>query len=245
MNSLFRVNEPTEANVNSFHEDGYIFFPDIFKDTSREALIKEIENNPNLMGLNNPDLIYAEVAKGHITTRELISKYAPSVNDFEEKEESSLAQKFVEKARGQTKGVKVGGISNTLINFGKCCNPIPGDDVVGYITRGKGVTVHRNVCSNIPVLETEDRFIDVDWDIKSDTSYLVRLSITASDRKHLLKDISEKVSLLNIYIQSIDMRADDGYATCILIVQVRDTRQLDRLFQKLKQLNNIISITRR
>ena len=211
----------------------------------RIELIGEIESNPNLMGLNNVELIYAEVAKGHITPRDLIAKYAPSVNDFEEKEETSLAQKFIEKARGQTKGVKVGGISNTLINFGKCCNPIPGDDVVGYITRGKGVTVHRNVCSNIPVLETEDRFIDVDWDIKNDAAYLVRLNITASDRKNLLKDISEKVSLLNIYIQSIDMRANDGFATCIIIVQVRDTRQLDRLFRKLKQLNHIISISRR
>ena len=117
--------------------------------------------------------------------------------------------------------------------------------MVGYITRGKGVTVHRNNCSNIPTSDSEDRFVDVNWDIKSDTSYLVRLNITASDRKHLLKDISEKVSLLNIYIQSIDMSAHDGFATCILIVQVRDTRQLDRLLRKLKQLANIISIKRR
>ena len=150
----------------------------------------------------------------------------------------------IERARGRTKGVKVGGILNTLINFGKCCNPIPGDEVVGYITRGKGVTVHRSACSNLPVLGTEDRFIDVDWD-KSDSAYLVRLNITASDRKHLLKDISEKVSLLNIYIQSIDMKAHDGFAKCTLIVQVRDTRQLERLFRKLKQLTNIISISRR
>ena len=118
-------------------------------------------------------------------------------------------------------------------------------EVVGYITRGKGVTVHRSNCSNIPISDSEDRFVDVNWDIKSDTSYLVRLNITASDRKHLLKDISEKVSLLNIYIQSIDMSANDGFATCILIVQVRDTRQLDRLLRKLKQLTNIISIKRR
>ena len=208
-------------------------------------LIKEIEKNPNLMGLNTIDLICSELAKGHITTRELISKYAPNLEENEKEKESSLTQRFIDRARGQTKGVKVGGISNTLINFGKCCNPIPGDEVVGYITRGKGVTVHRSTCSNIPVLETEDRFIDVDWDIKNDSAYLVRLNITASDRKHLLKDISEKVSLLNIYIQSIDMSAHDGFATCILIVQVRDTRQLERLFRKLKQLTNIISINRR
>ena len=77
------------------------------------------------MGLNSIDLIYSEVAKGHITTRDLIAKYVPSL-DIQEKDESpSLTQRFIDKARGQTKGVKVGGISNTLINFGKCCNPIP------------------------------------------------------------------------------------------------------------------------
>ena len=208
-------------------------------------LLSDIEQNPKLMGLNSLDLIYAEIAAGHITTRDLISKYAPNLEEINEKKESTLTEKFIERARGQTKGIKVGGISNTLINFGKCCNPIPGDEVVGYITRGKGVTVHRSACSNIPVLENEDRFLDVDWNIKSDSSYLVRLNITASDRKHLLKDISEKVSLLNIYIQSIDMKAHDGFATCILIIQVRDTRQLERLFRKLKQLTNIISINRR
>jgi len=207
-------------------------------------LLKDIEKNPNIMGLNSFDLICSEIARGHITTREIILKYTPNLEVVEEKKESSLTKKFIELARGQTKGVKVGGISNTLINFGKCCNPIPGDEVVGYITRGKGVTVHRSACPNLPVLGTEDRFIDVDWD-KSGLSYLVRLNITASDRKHLLKDISEKVSLLNIYIQSIDMKAHDGFAKCTLIVQVRDTRQLERLFRKLKQLTNIISISRR
>ena len=85
----------------------------------------------------------------------------------------------------------------------------------------------------------------MDWNIKEDSFFMVRLRITASDRKHLLKDISEKVSLLNIYIQSIDMKAHEGFATCILIIQVRDTRQLDRLFRKFKQLSNIISISRR
>tara|TARA_Y100000588_G_scaffold99192_1_gene107761 strand:+ start:6766 stop:8970 length:2205 start_codon:yes stop_codon:yes gene_type:complete len=208
-------------------------------------VLEDIEKNPTLMGFNNPNLIFSEVAKGHITARELIQKYVPNLEEEPSEKDETLTEKFIQKARGQTKGVKVGGISNTLISFAKCCNPIPGDEIIGYITRGKGVTVHRNKCLNMPVLKTEDRFIDVDWNIKSDSSFMVRLNITASDRKHLLKDISEKVSLMNIYIQSIDMKANEGFATCILIIQVRDTRQLDRLFRKLKQLSNIISISRR
>ena len=208
-------------------------------------VLEEIEKNPTLMGFNNPDLIFSEVAKGHITARDLIEKYIPNSEEEPMEKDETLTEKFIQKARGQTKGVKVGGISNTLISFAKCCNPIPGDEIVGYITRGKGVTVHRNECNNLPVLKTEDRFIDVNWNTKSDSSFMVRLNITASDRKHLLKDISEKVSIMNIYIQSIDMKANEGFATCILIIQVRDTRQLDRLFRKLKQLSNIISISRR
>ena len=208
-------------------------------------VFEEIQRSPNVMGFNNPNLIFSEVAKGHITARELISKYAPNVDEEITDKEETLTEKFIQKARGQTKGVRVGGISNTLISFAKCCNPIPGDEIVGYITRGKGVTVHRSECSNIPISKSEDRFIDVDWNIQKDSSFMVRLNITASDRKHLLKDISEKVSLMNIYIQSIDMKAHDGLATCVLIIQVRDTRQLDRLFRKLKQLSNIISISRR
>ena len=208
-------------------------------------VLKDIEKNPSIMGFSSTDLIFSEIAQGHITVRDLLSKYIPTAEEDVTPSDDSLTQKFIDRARGQTKGVKVGGISNTLISFAKCCNPIPGDEIIGYITRGKGVTVHRNSCSNIPVLKNEDRFIDVDWDAKSEASFMVRLSITATDRKHLLKDVSERVSLLNIYIQSIDMRAHEGFATCTLIVQVRDTRQLDRLFRKVKELSNIISINRK
>ena len=236
--------------VNKNENDKSISFgKEVLEKTLRRLkqlkVLEDIEKNPTLMGYNNPDLIFSEVAKGHITARELIEKYIPNLEEEPKEKDETLTEKFIQKARGQTKGVKVGGISNTLISFAKCCNPIPGDEIIGYITRGKGVTVHRNECANMPILKNEDRFIDVDWNIKSDSSFMVRLSISASDRKHLLKDISEKVSLMNIYIQSIDMKASEGFAICILIIQVRDTRQLDRLFRKLKQLSNIISISRR
>ena len=74
--------------------------------------------------------------------------------------------------------------------FAKCCSPIPGDEIVGYITRGRGVSIHRTGCNNIPFMEGEDRFIFVEWDVKSGSSFIVRLRIEFEDRKQLLKDIS-------------------------------------------------------
>ena len=98
-------------------------------------------------------------------------------------ENETYTQKFINRARGLAKGVKVGGISNALIYFPKCCNPIPGDEIIGYITRGKGVTIHRNNCTNVKFEKMKDRFIDVEWQVTKETLFLVRLKITFEDRK--------------------------------------------------------------
>ena len=132
-----------------------------------------------------------------------------------------------------------GGISNTLINFAKCCNPIPGDEIVGYITRGKGVTVHRNTCSNMPVIENEDRFIDVEWNVSSKTLFITRLKIICEDRKNIIRDITEVISNFSMNIQSIDMKAKDGLGYCTLILETRDTKQLLRVKKKIKEIDNV------
>ena len=75
-----------------------------------------------------------------------------------------------------------------MISYPKCCSPIPGDDIIGYITRGKGVTIHRSNCVNVPITKEKERFIDVEWEVNRDSSFLVRLKIVFEDRKHLLKN---------------------------------------------------------
>ena len=128
--------------------------------------------------------------------------------------------------------------------FAKCCNPLPGDEIVGYITRGRGVTIHRSSCSNLPFMEGEDRFIFVEWDVKAKNTFIVRLKIMLEDRKKLLKDITECISTLNINITSIDMKGSEGIATCMIILEVRDTRQLERLFTQIQKIPNFISTER-
>ena len=210
-------------------------------------LIKDIEKMPEKIGYNNVNTIFSEVAKGKITIRNIIEKYDDSdaeKNVEEDLENESFTQKFINRARGLAKGVRVGGISNTLIYFPKCCNPIPGDEIIGYITRGKGVTIHRNNCKNVKFEKVKDRFIDVEWEKTRQSSFLVRLKITFEDRKHLLKDLTESTSSMNINIKSVDIKALDGLAVCLMIVEVFDSSELEKLKHAITRAVHPMSLER-
>ena len=212
----------------------------------RLSILDEIKTKPQVLGFNSEDLVYSELAKGQLTVRDVIEKYQPAITEgqIEDEDSPSLTERFISRARRQAKGVTVDGVANALLAFAKCCSPIPGDEIVGYITRGRGVTIHRSSCKNLPFMEGEDRFIFVEWDVKSGTSFIVRIKILLEDRKQLLKDITECISALNINITSIDMKATEGIATCVIIMEVRDIHQLDRLTNRIQKIPNFISIER-
>ena len=106
------------------------------------------------------------------------------------------------------------------------------------------MSIHRTGCTNIPFMDSEDRFIFVEWDVKSGSSFIVRLKILFEDRKQLLKDITESVSALNMNIASIDMKAHEGIASCVIILEVRDIHQLERLRTRIQKIPNLIQIER-
>ena len=130
------------------------------------------------------------------------------------------------------------------MNFGKCCNPIPGEDIVGYVTRGRGVTIHRNSCKNLPLLDAEDRFIDVEWNVAKNQSFLVQLKVVGEDRKHFLNKITAEFSNHNININSIDAKSEDGLATINMVIEVRDRRQLARIRNKIRNIDGLIYLER-
>ncbi len=208
-------------------------------------ILDYLKERPQAMGMNNEDLIYSEVASGQVTVRDIVEKYEPHVPEEDKTIDSpSLTERFIRRARGVAKGVRVDGVSNTLIIFAKCCSPIPGDEIVGYITRGRGVTIHRNNCKNLPSLQNEDRFINVEWEVAAKTSFIARMRIITEDRKNILRDITECISNLNMNIKSIDMKSEEGMGSCILIIETRDTRQLTRLKKQIQKIPNVIDIER-
>ena len=210
---------------------------------SRINLMKKINKHPELLGYNNSNLIYSNIAKGKIIIDEAILKYDESLIDQSSTKidkGDSLTRKFINKARGIAKGVKVGGITNALIYFPKCCSRIPGDSIIGYVTKGKGVTIHRTNCKNAPIDKFKNRYIEVEWDFARNSSFLVRLKIKIEDRKHLLKDLTESTSSMNINIKSVDISASDGIATCLMIIEIYDIKELNRLKKRIyKNINPI------
>ncbi len=154
-------------------------------------------------------------------------------------------------------GVIVKGIDNCLVRLSRCCSPVPGDPIIGYVTRGKGVAVHRTDCPNIRHLlesagqsaqdaEKASRLIDVAWDVDSpSTSYQVTLKILAYDRRHLLAEISNAIAEEKVSIISGQMMAmKDVTATVIMTVEVTSQSQYDRVLGRIKAISDVIDVKR-
>ena len=151
-------------------------------------------------------------------------------------------------------GVIVEGDSDMLVRFARCCNPLPGDDIVGYITRGRGVSIHRSDCPNMAdMMQTPERFIDVKWEGEerkedANAAYEANIRVIAYDRLGLFADISTMLSQMEIPIVSISARIDKSKArhtTCIdLILSITDTKQLERVIDKLRKRGDILEVFR-
>jgi len=210
------------------------------------SLIKVIKKDTSKLGFGSYDEICSKVGNGKVIISEFIQKHFPSELELvKDSSIKSFTSKFIDLARGRAKGITVDGLNDIMIKFGKCCSPIPGDEIVGYLTKGQGVTIHRSECkSSVTKTKSQDRFVTVDWDISSNRTFIVRLKMIFEDRKNLLSDLTEATSVLNIYIKSIDMKAEDTVAICYLIIEITGTNQLDKLIKRLQQVQSIDHIER-
>lgn len=203
--------------------------------------LDEVKGSFSKFGFGGESQLIEAVGKGEISVRDIMDKLAPQ----KEKLEDDSNEGFFKFRRKESRSIKLEGISNIMANFGKCCNPIPGDDMVGFITRGRGITVHRSACPSLPLLSEEsDRLVPVDWEVTRSDQFNVRLKVVGQDRKGLLKDMTETISKLNINITSVDIKVKDSVATAIFIVQVKNLKQLDRVVRKLSKVKSIDYVER-
>ena len=205
----------------------------------------EFRESFSRFGYSDINSLLSALGSGVITVRDMFAKLRPTEEVEIEKTEEDESNRFFDFARSKTKGIILDGIDNLMVNFGKCCNPIPGDELIGFVTRGRGVTVHQSACTSLPLLSHEsDRLIPVNWNVKSSDNFNVRLKVVGQDYKGWLKDMSECISKQNVNITSVDIKVIESVATAHFIVQVNNNRQLNRLMRKITNLKKIDYVER-
>lgn len=143
-------------------------------------------------------------------------------------------------------GILVKGEADVMVRMARCCNPVPGDEIVGYITRGRGVSVHRADCTNIGhTQEDMDRMIEVEWDVATNDNFHVAVEITAYDRGGMLMEIMATLSEMKINIVNINAKVDDTKnANITMVIEIRDLSQLDFVMTKVRRIKDVYSVQR-
>lgn len=206
------------------------------------------------LNLNSIEDLYAAIGYGGI----LLNQIIPKLKEFyrqSQKEEKTVEEiatvhnkqyKPKQENKKDTQGVKVKGIDNILVRFAKCCTPVPGDDIIGFITRGRGVSIHRRDCTNIlNANEVIDRFIEVEWDEDRQISYQTEIQLIAADRKGLLSEVTNVLADTKLSVTAINARTNkEKIAIVNLTIEISNIEQLDKVINKIKSMSGVIDVYR-
>ncbi|MFW5979742.1 MAG: RelA/SpoT family protein [Halanaerobiales bacterium] len=206
---------------------------------------KELKRIAEEMGKNSIKSLYEAIGYSKINPRQVINKL--SIVEDEEKEELQKIKK--EPSRKNTgKGIQVKGMDDILVRLAQCCNPVPGDDIVGYITRGRGVSIHRRDCPNLKGLKEnngDDRFISVNWKHNRGQSYQVDLKIDAVNRKGLVNDITSLIKDEQINLLSVMAKTDKyNRADINMSVELSSLEHMEDLMNKIEQIEGVLKVDR-
>ena len=197
------------------------------------------------------DDIYAAIGYGGLTTRQIVHPLIEHAKrDRQEQERLQAAADGSKgsdsKPSGSVHGIRVVGQENLAVRFAGCCTPLPGDEIIGYITRGRGVSVHRRDCENAEaLLRDADRIIQVEWATDEKTKYPVNITILATERVGLLMSISQMLMNMNINLRSINANQDsDDIVTVKLTFDVNNAEHLESILKNLKKVDGVTNVFR-
>ena len=196
-------------------------------------------------GCAQADDLYADIGYGKLGARQVLSKLAPSVPvRFSE---PSRISSTIKRALGLSRdaAIQVHGYDDVLVYRAKCCNPIRGEEIVGYITRGKGIAVHSKSCPNVQnLLYDAERRIDVEWAGPKYTLYPVKLTLLTEDRQGMLADVTSAISGVRSNIQNIEARTGDNKASIEVTLDIVDLHHLEQIVSSLKRINGVFEVER-
>ena len=222
-------------------------YSQLFKNEWIEIILKKFN-------FNSLEDMYSAVGYGGITSSKIVARlkdeYRKTVkaDELEPDAAETEAQNKADKKKKNIpeSGIIVKGIDNCLVRLSRCCNPVPGDKIIGYITRGRGVSVHRADCTNVTGnLNDEGRLIEVSWYSASNVAYKADITLMANDRAALLMEITNVIAEAKLHLKAINARTTRDQLVIInLTLEINDTEQLDKIIKKLKKVDSVFEVTR-
>lgn len=242
------INKGKELLEKELRKQGVVL-SEITKGDSYERLAKRYN-------LHNSDDIYAAVGVGSISASAFVSRLkeenlVDKVKQSDEEIAKNIEEHIAKSDRGNKNessyGITVKGESNLMIRFARCCNPVPGDEIQGYITKGRGVSVHRTDCSNLKSLIAYDpnKVVDVSWGMSKGASYVAEVRVKSDDRMGVLSDIMKVITDSGLHLNALNANSSKGNEALINIkVKIDSVEQLRELMKKIRRLKGVTDVFR-
>jgi guanosine-3',5'-bis(diphosphate) 3'-pyrophosphohydrolase len=198
-------------------------------------------------GAAKPEDLFVMIGYGKLTARAILTRLVGQDTLRERAPDGAFTTVVKRVLGGGQQKIKVRGIDDVMVFRARCCNPIRGEKIVGYITRGKGVSVHSVTCPNVVnLLYDPERRIDVEWDRTADPSPdTVRLKIAVADRRGILADVSSRIAGINTNIRDIEATVDGDHQGSIrMTVEITDVKHLDRVMKAIKGVDGVLAVER-
>lgn len=188
--------------------------------------------------------LFDALGRGDIGPHAVLRQLFPDWDPQSEAPAPSPLQRLADRLRKSSGGLKVSGIDNVMVRYSQCCQPVPGDEVIGYITSGRGVSIHRIDCPNVLSLSM-DRRMEIQWTAEKDDRFFIKLSLKGTDRRGLLSDIATAIADTGTNIQHADIRAVTDGMVGEFIVEVQDLAHLEKVMRATRRVKGVLMVERR
>src|SRR5690606_6894555 len=174
--------------------------------------------------------LFAALGRGDLGPSAVFRELWPDAPEPEPSKPPSAFERLVSRVRGKSAGVRIQGMENLMVRYSQCCQPVPGDEVIGYITRGRGVSIHRVDCPNVLNLaDHPERRVEVEWEAEAGERFFVRLEMEGTDRRGLVADIASTITQTNTNIKSVNVQAEEMGMRGEFVVEVENLDHLKRV----------------
>ena len=214
------------------------------KDRPGEDRLKEVSRT---LGFRDADYLHEALGRGDLGPTAVMKALFPDHDpEIVPERAPSTLEKLSAVLTRSDRGVRIQGMDNLMVRYSQCCQPVPGDKVVGYITRGRGVSIHRVDCPNVLHLSQDpERRVEIEWSAEKGERFFVKIEMHGTDRRGLLSDVAKAISDTGTDIQHADMKSTNGGMDAEFVVEVKDLSHLNRVVKAVKKVKGVLDVLRR